>query len=79
MPCVPVSEYLPYLKGSANKEAEEAARATSLANNGAYVPGMQIPAPSDGTRGVELVYMIWYSYGLAAMCTAIIYVILMVV
>lgn len=74
MPCATVSEYLPYLRGDENKAAEEAVRASELANGGAYVPGMASPAPS----GVGKVEVEWFSYLLAVVCAAMFWLILVV-
>ena len=43
LPCTTVLKYVPYLNGGARRSSEEAARASSLIENGAFVPGMNIP------------------------------------
>lgn len=72
MPCITVSEYLPWLRGkeddAAEEKALEAARVSVLVESGAWVPGMDVPAPS----GVDKVF----SYMLAVICTAMIYAVL---
>lgn len=47
--CTTVSKYLPYLDNGARRASEEVARASNLIENGAFVPGMDVP----GGAGME--------------------------
>lgn len=87
VPCVTVSEYLPWLKAAAEEAAQEAARASesvkSSVENGAWVPGMpgvDVPASGGEREKVDKVIGGWGGYMgarvLAVVCMAMIYAVL---
>ena len=68
LPCATVSQYIPFLKQDAARASEEAVRASSLANNGAFVPGISFPAEAEMVKvGVAFVVAVFVATTMAIM------------